>query len=494
MNPSPPYVQLYQVNTRLLLSESGRGLGRPATLDDISDTWLQDLAEHGFNWLYLLGAWDPGQRGRQLALQNNPLKNELRQVLPDLTEADIVGSCFATVGYCIPDAYGGPAALRRLRQRLHSFGMRLMMDFIPNHTAMDHPWVSEHPEYYVNGTEADLKKQPDGYFRVTTDTGPHILAHGKDPYFPAWNDTVQIDYSNPLTQKAMINEMLTAASQCDGLRVDMAMLALPDVFYGTWGLTAQPFWPVAIEQVRQVYPDFIFLGEVYWNLEWALQQQGFDFTYDKQFYDHLVSQDATRVKKHLMMPHAVLSRMAHFLENHDEPRAAARFPLAIHRAAAALLYLAPGLRFFQHGQLQGAWTRVPMQLIRGPVETNDEWIETFYHKLTEALKLPAVRSGAWQLLDIRPDQGTGSLARKLIGYIWRPLPGQAAGPVLALVNYSPSLVRSITRLPFEELPGKKLSLLDHLTGTRLSRSGDDLFKNGLTIDMAPWGVYILEAQ
>ncbi len=494
MTTLPLYAQLYQVNTRLLLTELAQRLHRPATLDDISDAWIQELAERGFNWLYLLGGWDLGQMGRTLALHNMPLRGELQQVLPNLSDADIVGSCFAITGYQIPDAYGGPPALQRLRQRLAKHGLRLMMDFVANHTAMDHPWVTHHPEYYINGAAEDLARDPQVYFRTATAVGERILAHGKDPYFPAWNDTVQIDYSSPAAHAAVIDEMLTAAAQCDGLRVDMAMLPLPAVFLSTWGRTALPFWPDAIQQVRRAFPDFIFLGEVYWNLEWTLQQQGFDFTYDKQFYDMLVNQDAAGVKKHLMMPRQVLFHMAHFLENHDEARAAARFPFAIHMAAAALLYLAPGLRFFQHGQLQGAWLRVPMQLNRSPDEPTDEWIQTYYEKLTDVLKLPAVRSGEWQLLEMRPQQGTGSLAKKLIGYLWQPGSGAATGALLALVNFSPSLVRTVTRVPMDAIQGQTVMMFDHLTGASPKRIGDDLFHNGLILDMAPWGVALLEVR
>ena len=166
-------------------------------------------------------------------------------------------------------------------------GLRLMLDFVPNHTAPDHPWVEEHPEYYVRGTEEDLARAPQNYTRVKRKGGDLVLAHGRDPYFPGWSDTLQLNYANAATQKAMAGELLRIAGQCDGVRCDMAMLVLPDVFERTWGARPQPFWPNTIKQVRAASPDFVFMAEVYWDMEWTLQQQGFDYAYDKRLYDRL---------------------------------------------------------------------------------------------------------------------------------------------------------------------------------------------------------------
>ena len=71
-----------------------------------------------------------------------------------------------------------------------------MLDFVPNHTAIDHPWVSIHPEYYVQGSEALLAGAPQNYLRVETAQGPRILAHGRDPNYPGWPDTLQLDYAS----------------------------------------------------------------------------------------------------------------------------------------------------------------------------------------------------------------------------------------------------------------------------------------------------------
>ena len=81
-----------------------------------------------------------------------------------------------------------------------------------------------------------------------------ILAHGRDPYFDGWPDTLQLNYAKAQLQQAMIGELLRIAGQCDGLRCDMAMLLLPEVFERTWGRRSEPFWPKAIAAVRQAQP------------------------------------------------------------------------------------------------------------------------------------------------------------------------------------------------------------------------------------------------
>lgn len=80
----------------------------------------------------------------------------------------------------------------------------------------------------------------------------------------------------------MAGELLRIAAQCDGVRCDMAMLLLPEVFARTWHREMAPFWSAVIPRVRERVPGFTFMAEVYWDLEWTMQQQGFDYAYDKR--------------------------------------------------------------------------------------------------------------------------------------------------------------------------------------------------------------------
>ena len=102
----------------------------------------------------------------------------------------------------------------------------------------------------MSGTEEQLAAQPQNYCRVGKGKGARILAYGRDPYFDGWPDTLQLNYGNPALQEAMLGELRRIARQCDGVRCDMAMLVLPEVFERTWGIAAPPFWPRATEAVR----------------------------------------------------------------------------------------------------------------------------------------------------------------------------------------------------------------------------------------------------
>ena len=252
----------------------------------------------GFDWIWLLSVWCTGELGRKVSREHPDFRRDFEETLPDLCEEDIAGSGFAIADYKVHPDLGGDEALKRLRARLRKRGLKLMLDFVPNHMGPDHPWVQDHPDYFVSGTESDLEKYPQNYTRIKCRQGEMILAYGRDPYFSGWPDTVQLDYSNPATVEAMMKELLRIADQCDGVRCDMAMLILPEVFERTWGRRAQPFWPIATKTVREKFPDFLFMAEVYWDMEWTLQQQGFDYAYDKRLYDRLREGNAKAVREH----------------------------------------------------------------------------------------------------------------------------------------------------------------------------------------------------
>ncbi|HEX2385514.1 MAG TPA: alpha-amylase family glycosyl hydrolase, partial [Candidatus Binatia bacterium] len=263
------YPSLYQINTRVWLTELSRKLGRRAGLDDIPEAELDRLAETGFDWVWLLSVWQTGAAGRRVSRASAEWRAEFQHTLPDLREEDIAGSGFAITGYAVDRDLGGDEALARLRERMSRRGLRLLLDFVPNHTGLDHPWVEEHPEFYVGGTELDLARGPQNYVWAKAQDGDRLLAHGRDPYFAGWPDTLQLNYGNPEVQEAMIGALLKIAGQCDGVRCDMAMLVLPEVFERTWGIKAKPFWPKAIARVREKSPGFCFMAEVYWDLEWT---------------------------------------------------------------------------------------------------------------------------------------------------------------------------------------------------------------------------------
>ena len=168
------------------LTELSGVLGRPASLDDIPDAELDHLAAMGSDWIWFLSVWQTGQAGQRISRANPELRREFQAILPDLREEDIAGSGFAIAGYTVHEQLGGDNALLRLRERLRKRGLRLMLDFVPNHTALDHPWVGIHPEYYIQGTDLDLSREPQNYAWIKRKQGDLLLALGRDPYFPGW--------------------------------------------------------------------------------------------------------------------------------------------------------------------------------------------------------------------------------------------------------------------------------------------------------------------
>src|SRR5215831_9471127 len=176
---TPRYPSLYQINTRVWLTKLSRTLGRCATIDDIPDASLDRVAAQGFDWIWMLSVWQTGDAARQVSCGNTEWRREFQETLPDLREEDIAGSGFAITAYTVHQALGGDAALARLRERLRKRGLRLMLDFVPNHTGLDHPWVEDHPEYYIAGTELDVARAPQNYMRVHRKHGDSVLAYGR---------------------------------------------------------------------------------------------------------------------------------------------------------------------------------------------------------------------------------------------------------------------------------------------------------------------------
>ena len=192
---------------------------------------------------------------------------------------------------------------------MHRRELRLLVDFVPNHVALDHPWVDAHPEFLIAGDEDDLRREPKNYVALQTARGEGSSRTAAIRTSSGWNDTLQLNYRHGGLRQAMLAELERIAERADGVRCDMAMLLEPEVIARTWGERARPrdgtppvdrpFWPEAIARIRQRHPQFLFVAEVYWGLEWALQEEGFDFTYDKRLYDRLRAGKARPVREHL---------------------------------------------------------------------------------------------------------------------------------------------------------------------------------------------------
>ena len=486
----PDFPSLYQINTRVWLTELSEHTGRPCTLDDIPDDEIDHFAKMGFDWIWFLSVWQTGEEGKRLSRSNPEWLSDFHDTLPDLKEEDIPGSGFAITRYKVHEQLGGDAALSRLRKRLQDRGLKLMLDFVPNHAAPDNDWINQFPDYFIRGNETLLANQPKNYTRVKTVAGELILAHGRDPYFPGWPDTLQLNYSNEELQEALVNELIKISGQCDGVRCDMAMLVVPEVFQKTWGLRSKDFWPEAITRVKNHTPGFCFMAEVYWDMEWTLQQQGFDYTYDKRLYDRLKEGHAIPVREHFYAGIDYQQKMVRFLENHDEQRAAAEFPEEKHEAAAILTFLSPGLRFFHQGQLEGKKKKISPHLGRGPLEPVNERIKDFYQTLLTVLRKSALNNGNWQLLECVPALDGDPNYGNYICFAWEA--SDENKKFIVVVNYSAERSHCLLKLPFPDLAGKNWFLNDQFSDVSYERSGDGIKAYGLYLDEPGWKYYLFE--
>jgi Alpha amylase, catalytic domain len=499
MQSAATFPTLYQINTRIWINEASRGLGRRATLDDFPDSELDRLVALGIDWIWFLGVWQTGFAGRAVSRSHPEWRREFQSILPDLTEADICGSPFAIQAYEVSTDYGGDAALARLRARMRQRGLKLMLDFVPNHSALDHEWVAAHPEYFILGTDEHLAREPENFQKLLTRGGLRVFAHGRDPNFPGWPDTLQLNYRAPALRQSMTEQLERIAGRCDGVRCDMAMLLLPEVIHRTWGDLSRPadgaaaddtsFWRAAIARIRGRFPGFTFMAEVYWDLEWLLQQEGFDYTYDKRLYDRLRALDARGVRGHLGADAEFQRRSVRFLENHDEPRAAAAFPLEIHEAAAVISFFVPGMRFFHEGQWDGRRARVSMHLARRPIEPVDSRTHAFYLRLLAAMKESAFRAGQWRSLDCREAWPGNPTHDRFLAF-----EGTGGSHTLELVtvNYGSTRGQCRVTIPCDALRGRRWLLRDRLSSERHERDGTELCNAGLFLDLPAWGYHAFE--
>jgi len=485
MNPT-----LFQLNTRASLTR----LGPHATLDDVPDQHLDTLASRGFDWVWLLGVWSLGEASPSISRSNQTWRVEYLHALKDLRDEDITGSPFAVFDYSVDPRLGGDSALRRFRERLSERGIKLLVDFVPNHVALDHRWVNERPEFFISGTHEDLERDPLRW--TATETG-QVLAYGRDPNYPGWLDTLQLNYFNPELREAMVQELTQLAESCDGVRCDMAMLLEPEVFQRTWGhvsgyegLSLPFFWPEAIERVRRLHPDFLFIAEVYWDYEHRLQQHGFDYTYDKTLYDRLLSHNAEGVRAHLRAPLEYLQHMAHFLENHDEPRIASTLNTQEHLAAAILTFSTPGLRLLHDGQLEGKRIRIPVHLRRGPDEALDPAITRLYDALLPIITSAAVTSGAWSLLACHPAWEGNPTTNNFVVYLLE----HSSGDLLIAVNFAAYQGQTFIELPQRIVSSSHTTFTDLLSGERYVRERSDLEQRGLFLDVPAWKPHVFRIE
>jgi hypothetical protein len=488
--PWPKSPIIYEINTWAWLHELSQRYQRSIRLETVTAVEWDSIAGLGVDAVWLMGVWERSPAGIHLARQHQELLSEYHRVLPDFSLQDVVGSPYCVHRYVVDDSLGGPEGLVAARQALAERKILLLLDFVPNHVALDHPWVFQHPEYLIQGEAHDLAERPGEFF----ETEGKIFAHGRDPYFPPWTDTAQISAFSPGLRQAAIETLTDISHQCDGVRCDMAMLLVNRVFEQTWGHRAgeradSEFWWQVIKSVRQNHPEFLFMAEAYWDMEWELQQQGFDYCYDKRLYDCLVQEKAESIRQHLLADLAYQERLVRFIENHDEPRAATVFAPQRLRASAVTIASLPGAKLFHQGQFQGRQLKLPVQLGRRPFEPTIEDLQIFYRVLLAQIRVPVCRDGKWQLCEVTgwPDNASYT---NLVAWCW--LKGDERR--LVVVNFSDFDAQALIRLPWDDLAGRAWCLTDVFSEEVYQRSGDEIHHPGLYAGLEPWGFYFLRFE
>ena len=485
MTSWPDQPVILEINTWVWLEELRRTAGSQLDLGSVPAAVWDATVPEGVDAVWLMGVWERSPAGTAIALEHPGLRADVEAALPDATDADIVGSPYCIRRYTVDEALGGDTGLAAARGALARRGIRLLVDYVPNHVARDHPWVTEHPSYLVHGTPQDLAGDPESFAEI----GGEVVALGRDPYFPAWTDVVQLNAFDPGLRAATASELRHIAERADGVRCDMAMLLLNEVFARTWGdrvgpPPAEDFWPGIIASVRAAHPDFLFASEAYWDLQAVLLEQGFDYCYDKHLADILVRLDPAALREHLRADLGYQRQLVRFLENHDEPRAASVIlPEALEATAVAVATL-PGALLLYEGQLEGRRTRPPVQLGRRPTEPLDGQLRQFWDRLL--VSVADARQGDWTLVDVEGWADNPSWEALVA---WRRVLGGVTTVVVLNLGEQPAQGR--IRDVLAPAVSSAVTLVDPLSGARYERDGDDLATDGLYVELAGWGYHML---
>ncbi len=482
---------ILELNTRVWLQSLNRDDHSPLTLAQVPDAALDRIAGVGANFLWLMGVWTRSPKGREQALALLP---KFRGALPDIVAANVIASPYAVFDWQVAPELGGREALADLRRRLRQRGIGLILDYVSNHVARDHPWLYRQPDWFIQGSERDLQERPGDFFASQTRAGRRIFAHGRDPWFPGWTDTAQVNAFNPDYRQAVRQVLFDLAAQCDGLRCDMAMLLCNEVFATTWRDHIDPFdsppeeiWQELIAALREQFPDILLIAEVYWDMEAELLRLGFDYCYDKPLYDALLHCDAGRLRAMLSTLVAHQDRLLRFTENHDERRAVTAFGEARSRAAFTLAATLPGAFLLHGGQLEGRATHLPVQLARRPVEASLPDHEDYQRRVLRELGAAPFRLGQWQLFEVLPPLDGHDRPDQLFAYGWA-CPGDWR---LVIVNLgaSPAWGR-VPLAAWPEIATGSWRLEDCLDDACYDRDGARMTREGLEVLLPARGAHL----
>lgn len=469
---------ILEINTRAWLRRLEAKHGRRFALHEIPDEYWREFKAQGFDAVWMMGVWTPSPKAAEIARSLTDIQNQIRQINPDFKTEDIIASPYAVYEFEPAADLGGRESLKKLREKLNGMGMALFLDFVSNHTAIDAPAVSQAPDLYINTGMETPHAHKDWFFQ--NDKGVWV-AYGRDPYFAPWTDTAQLNYFNPNTREFMLQNLLKVADMCDGVRCDMAMLSLNKVHRDTWwefiggNLPKQEFWSVALERVREKYPEFVFVAEVYWGLEWEIQEMGFDYTYDKVLYDRLRFSTPENIKGHLGAEHLFQMRSIRFTANHDEEESLKAFGREKSLAASTIIATLPGARMIYLFQMMGHPARVPIQYVADTFE-EDAPILAYYSKLLQIASQPVFHGGQWSLAAVSASAEEEWSFLNVLCWTWKQM--NTASTVI--INYSDQPSKCLLKI---KTPSSRLR--EEFSGGEIAVSDEEKTR-GILVELKPF--------
>jgi glycosidase len=483
-NGTPKNPTLLQVSARpwlyLLSERKGKTI---KSFKQIPDDVFADIQTKGFDYLWVMGVWSIGQEGIKHDRTTQSLVDGYKKILPDYKEADAIGCPYAITQYtCNPELCpGGDDDLTWLRNKLKSYNIKLMLDFVPNHSAHDSPWVKSNPTYYIRKPSGDAADSS----RYFSDG----IAFGNMQYSSAWTDVAQLNYWDSGLRTHMTNQLLKIAKYADGIRCDMAYIILNDYFGTTWSKElkaysyskpSKEFWTSAISSVKSKYPNTIFLAEVYGDYYTTLIDTGFDYTYDKTLLDRFHSEHLDNIRDWITHTKSQKQHMCRFLENHDDNRAVEHFGNSVTKANAAALatYTLPGLRFFFQDQWLGFQNKLDVHLRRAKSESQKSEAVNLYNKLFPIITDPTIKNGEWTYLTV-----SGNDAWRLMAWKWKN--SSTSKKMLIVCNFSNT--KAGGSVVVSDVSGSgNITIKELLSGTSYTRSASEMKSSGLNVVVDAW--------
>ena len=473
---------VYEISARPWLYELSKKYGKSITkLKEIPLEEFDELSNNGVDIVWIMGVWKLGQYG----VKYDKKYGDYSSVLPDYTDDDIIGSPFAITKYeCNPDI-GTDKDLIWLKRELNIRGMKLMLDFVPNHSAADHEQVDTDPNMYIrapNGVQNETRYNEKGF------------AFGSDVNHQTWKDVIQYNYWDKKTIEVMKDNLKKVLTLSDAVRCDRAYLILNEVFGKAWeneltyykySKPEKEFWTYAIEEAKKINPNALFLGETHYEVyDKQLIEIGFDYIYNKPLLDNLIK-GAKEVKEYLKSKESFFMKKAcHFVENHDEQRIVFITDGDYQKAKAAGTIAATvgGMILINNGQWVGKKNKLDVHLRRALYEGDIAHMKNHYNKLNKVLLEPAFRGNTFYYID----NITGEKKDDFIAYIRE----EGNNHYLVVVNYSKN--KGCANVPIYNIKGFKYTLIyDALNDIEYVKNYNDV-KNGMRVCLDAWESHIYE--